>query len=211
MFSNISIKSKLLVGLIVIWAISASILLLLNFPVLYNYAIECFNLPEKSGISRHIMSDNFNNLVVYLQSPFVRHFNNLIAIDVYGRKHFSDVKNLMIFNNLLCTITSLLLCKVCIYLNKKRLYWIMYTDIKYAYYLITAIFVFCVIDFNDFFIFFHNIMFRNKDWIFDVKTNPIIKVFPSEYFIFCGAFIYAMISITMMVMYILSKRNLNKK
>lgn len=211
MLKNISIKARLFIILIIIWAISISILFLLNSSVLYSFAVKLFNLPVRSGISERIMVLNFDNLVQYLQSPYVHHFSNLISIDDQGRKHFADVKNIMILNDLISMLTTIVLVKAYRYFYKHRLYWILYTNIKYVYMVCTAFFVFCLIDFNDFFVFLHNILFRNKDWIFDVKSNPIIKVFPTEYFIFCGLFIYMILSLSLLVTYWWSKHNFKNR
>ena len=47
-----------------------------------------------------------------------------------------------------------------------------------------------MVDFEDFFIVFHEVLFRNDDWIFDPNLDPIINTLPSEYFLACfGIFV----------------------
>lgn len=39
-----------------------------------------------------------------------------------------------------------------------------------------------MLDFNDVFIIFHELLFQNRDWIFDPRQDPVINVLPDQYF-----------------------------
>jgi integral membrane protein (TIGR01906 family) len=40
-------------------------------------------------------------------------------------------------------------------------------------------------NFDRFFIVFHEMLFRNQDWLFDPATDPIINVLPEGFFMLC--------------------------
>lgn len=48
-----------------------------------------------------------------------------------------------------------------------------------------ALGIFLVTDFEDFFVKFHEMLFRNSDWMFDPETDPIILALPAEFFMAC--------------------------
>jgi len=41
------------------------------------------------------------------------------------------------------------------------------------------------INFDGFFVVFHEVLFRNSDWLFDPSKDPVINVLPEEFFTQC--------------------------
>ena len=49
-----------------------------------------------------------------------------------------------------------------------------------------------IVDFNDFFVIFHQLLFRNQDWLFDPRRDQIINLLPSYYFAICFGLFFAL-------------------
>lgn len=46
---------------------------------------------------------------------------------------------------------------------------------------------FALMNFDEFFISFHHLLFNNNDWLFNPTTDPIINVLTEEFFAGCFA------------------------
>ena len=42
-----------------------------------------------------------------------------------------------------------------------------------------------LVNFEQVFIAFHEVLFRNQDWIFDPNTDPVINMLPDTFFLEC--------------------------
>ena len=57
------------------------------------------------------------------------------------------------------------------------------------------------VDFNQAFILFHKIVFRNDYWIFDYRTDPVITILPEAFFMHCFFMIISIVIIISLCLY----------
>ena len=120
--------------------------------------------------------------------------NNVVRI------HFGDVRRLILLNNLFMVVMTPIVIKILIRLRKNRLLWLLKSAFRQIYGCFVFLFVFALIDFNDAFIFFHKILFRNNDWIFNEKKEPIIILFPDQYFMIGFTFIFIFVTLFYLIL-----------
>ncbi|WP_396121406.1 TIGR01906 family membrane protein [Apilactobacillus apisilvae] len=178
--------------LIIICVISAGIFIIINVPFLYRIIISFFDINFHTHKSVNILMNNYNNVITYLQSPFITNMQTSFLMNQNGFNHFRDVKNLILINNLVMFISLPISIKFYISFKRKKYRWIFIRPLKTLNYLILFFGLFILLDFNDFFIKFHQIFFRNNNWVFDAKSNPIILAFPDEYFLICTVLIFVL-------------------
>ncbi len=154
------------------------------------YYIGMEQISEETGYSVAEIKENYDALIDWC-SPFEKgdlSFPTLPASES-GISHFKEVK--VIFNLFFCFlfVTPLFLAGL-IDIQEKR---------KTFSYLFTAPIVMCVlpllvaiasaIDFNRIFVLFHEIVFRNDDWLFSYDEDPIIQFLPERFFMQCALII----------------------
>ena len=172
---------------IAIFTIGVSVLLVLNSQFIYHYAIDKYNLDIIGEISKDLLKNDFNTLIKYLQNPFIEklEFNNF-QMRINGEFHFFEVKQIFItiYIAIIGIVLFFILLLIINKFIKKKMY--IYNILNYGANTLICTIVFLLsailINFSDAFIIFHKIFFNNEYWIFDEKTDPIIKVLPEEVF-----------------------------
>ena len=137
--------------------------------------------------TKEMLIKDFNTLIKYLQNPFIEKlkFNNF-PMSINGEFHFYEVKRIFLFIYGI-TIFIALLFIVLFIVNRiigKKIYF--YKILNYGantlIFIIISFLSAIFIDFSKAFVVFHKIFFNNDYWIFDERTDPIIKVLPEEVF-----------------------------
>jgi integral membrane protein (TIGR01906 family) len=67
------------------------------------------------------------------------------------------------------------------------------------------------INFEQVFIFFHELLFRNRDWIFDPNSDPVINMLPDTFFLECFGLFFGLFLALNVMIYVLAKRSLDVK
>lgn len=194
--------------LFLLFFISLGLVLALYVRPFYYVGME--RISSESGYSVSEIKENYDALIDWCSS-FVSEelsFPTLPASES-GISHFHEVK--VIFNLFFAMlfITPCFLAGL-IYIQKKR---------KTYSYLIVSPIIACVlplilgiasaINFNRVFVLFHEIVFRNNDWIFSTVTDPIILFLPERFFLQCAMIIVATVllgSITLVSIYLVRRR-----
>ncbi|WP_294188207.1 TIGR01906 family membrane protein [uncultured Clostridium sp.] len=184
-FNNII---KVIYGIfIAILTIGISTIMALNSQFIYHYSINKYSLDKLGNISKEMLIKDFNTLIKYLQNPFIEKlkFNNF-PMSINGEFHFYEVKRIFLFIYGI-TIFIALLFIVLFIINRiigKKIYF--YKILNYGantlIFIIISFLSAIFIDFSKAFVVFHKIFFNNDYWIFDERTDPIIKVLPEEVF-----------------------------
>lgn len=184
-FNNII---KVIYGIfIAILTIGISTIMALNSQFIYHYSINKYSLDKLGNISKEMLIKDFNTLIKYLQNPFIEKlkFNNF-PMSINGEFHFYEVKRIFLFIYGI-TIFIALLFIVLFIVNRiigKKIYF--YKILNYGantlIFIIISFLSAIFIDFSKAFVVFHKIFFNNDYWIFDERTDPIIKVLPEEVF-----------------------------
>lgn len=179
-----------------IFIISFAIVLTVFFKPLYYSDINRLGIDITSGLSVDTIKKNYDILIHY-QSIFFQGSLNLpdFAMSNGGRIHFEEVK--LIFEIIqVVMIVSGISSLIFIYqqYQKKEFRFLKLTAIITI--IIPAIIAgLASIDFNRAFILFHQIIFRNDYWIFDVRYDPVISILPEQFFMHCFMMIIVVIFI----------------
>ena len=168
-----------------LFIISASVTITLNFRPLYYHDISSLKIEETSGFQRNVIKENYDNLIDYNQFFHSGKLKLTMPMSKEGRIHFAEVKRIFVFVELLCVITAIL----SVFLIKRQLSSHDLSFLKTAS-AITILLpsiagIFAAINWENTFILFHKIMFRNDYWLFDEVSDPVIKILPDEFFMHC--------------------------
>ena len=202
-FSNII---KVIYGiLIAFFTIGISTIIVLNSQFIYHYSIDKYGLDKVGNISKEMLINDFNTLIKYLQNPFIEKlkFNNF-SMSINGEFHFYEVKKIFLYIygiTILIALFFIVLLIIKKIMGKKiELYKMLNYGSNTLIFIIISLLSVMFIDFSKAFIIFHKIFFNNDYWIFDEKTDPIIKVLPEEVFMLYALAIIALV-IAVIVLY----------
>lgn len=181
--------ANLLLSIIyLLFFISFSVVLVLNFRPLYYYDIEALGIEEASGIPEEEIRQNYDVLISY-NSMF--HHEELdfptLAMSESGKIHFEEVKVLFVFVQYLCIFTFLAGAAGTIFkLRKKDAAFLKLAGILTP--AVPAVLgILIAANWENFFVTFHHIFFRNDYWLFDPVTDPVITILPDTFFLHCAA------------------------
>lgn len=193
--------------ILTLFIITLAITFTVFFKQLYYFDIDYLNIAEISGLSKDIIKNNYDILIQY-QSIFYRGTLNFkdFAMSTTGRIHFEEVKRIFDMIQLIC-LGSGLISLIMIYHNIKNK--------EYRYLRLTSIFSIVIpsilgflasLDFNQAFIIFHKLFFRNDYWIFDSRSDPIITILPEDFFMHCFIMIVVLIILMSIVCYFIYRK-----
>lgn len=189
-------KDVFLSIMLMIFIISFAVVFTVFFKQLYYFDINYLNIDLSSGMSIETIKENYNVLIDY-QSIFYQGALKLpdFVMSTSGRIHFQEVK--VIFETI--QITMIVSGLIVVPMVIKRLKEKEYRFFKLAGMLtivIPAMLGFVVaLDFDSAFVLFHKIVFRNDFWIFDYRSDPVIRILPETFFMHCFILIVAIVII----------------
>ncbi|WP_297133629.1 TIGR01906 family membrane protein [Terrisporobacter sp.] len=195
-----------------IFIISGSVILGLKFKSIYYKDISKLNISSLSGLSEDEIKLNYDYLIDYNLNNSVGEFKlPTIKYSKEGKIHFEEVRNIFQFIKKVFYISFVISLVIIIFNIKNRnIKFLKYSSIMTILLpIITAIPV--MINFNYFFIKFHQIVFSNDYWIFDPEVDPVINILPQEVFFHIGIFILIimlLISILLQIAYRLIKKKM---
>ncbi|KRM87014.1 TIGR01906 family membrane protein [Liquorilactobacillus vini] len=167
---------------LMVFFLSCCIVLTLNFTPIYYYFVYHYHLGAKVDLSNRQLITQYHQLLAYLNFPWVTDLKLKLKMSTDGLIHFQDVKKLVLINYLCLLISGWPAIKKLRQIQRLDSWWQLYLPSCYLLAAAAIILTFAVLDFSDFFIAFHQLLFRNQDWIFDPQTDPIIKVLPESFF-----------------------------
>lgn len=181
---TLSWRDRLIFTGTILWGLAVALLLtfLISIP-LFHLEIGWNQLDAVKGLSAGQLQQNYNHLMNYLLNPFLTHLNFPdFRSSGSGLEHFSEVKSMFL---LVIGLFFLLLPSLVLFLREhlpllfhRALAVVLIIPLFFG---ITAV----LLGFNDFFILFHELLFRNQDWVFNPATDPIINALPENFFAHC--------------------------
>lgn len=186
-------KRFVLPFLLMIFIITSSVTLTLNFRPLYYHDIEALKIEQTSGFSKKVIYKNYNELIDYNSIFHQKPLKLTMRMSEQGRIHFKEVKRIfsvLQFFMILSFIGSL-------YLGYQQFKRKDYTFFKTTS-IITIVFPLITggiiaMNWGKAFILFHKILFRNDYWLFDEYFDPVIKILPDAFFLHCALLIIFLI------------------
>lgn len=177
------LNAFLLSFLILLSLILFNAVVVLNSTFIFKIYMKVTSIPETLSIPLDKILFDYNNMINYLQNPFVKKlsFENF-TLSTFGEIHFFEVKRIFLFIYLFLFISFIFFI---ILIIKKRA--LIKSSLKYLVYSSSLFFgvlvVSFMIDFNYVFTLFHKLFFNNDYWIFNSVTDSIINVLPENFFL----------------------------
>lgn len=187
--------------------ISIGVIAAVNFRFIYYLDISNLNIEASSGLSREIIVENYDALIDY-NSPFYKgdlKFPTLPA-SPSGLQHFSEVKNIFISFYYIGILTLIAGIFIVIYKNKKRDFSYLRVSSVTVLVIPAIAAIACAVNFDQTFIIFHKIFFRNNYWLFDPVTDPVITILPDTFFLHALIVIIASVVLGSLTLFLFSRR-----
>ncbi|MCD7841131.1 MAG: TIGR01906 family membrane protein [Lachnospiraceae bacterium] len=182
--------SNLLLSLIgFLFLACLSVVLVLNLRCIYYFDIGYLNLESETGYTEEVIRENYDVLIDYnLLTGGVKEleFPDFPMSD-NAATHFKEVKRIFVAIQILCIVTGVLFL---VLLVRK----LMHKD--YGSLKLLSILTFLIpiglgicmfLNWDTFFVQFHELFFNNDYWLFDPVTDPVILILPDEFFYHCAA------------------------
>ncbi|KRM93731.1 TIGR01906 family protein [Lentilactobacillus senioris DSM 24302 = JCM 17472] len=187
--------------IVFLFIISLAIFVTINSVWLFRLSIPLFHLTDQTGLTTSQMMHEYLKMISYLQLPWQTslHFD-FFASSSQGLQHFKDVRSLVMVNNLVMLISGVASWLV---LNKlvqnKQLYNLL-NPLRILVTIIIGIAGIMLVNFDQAFIWFHQLFFRNDYWLFDPNRDEVINMLPDGFFALCFLLFGALVSIGILVL-----------
>lgn len=184
---------QLVLGVVLmLFFISFSVTVTLNFRPLYHWDMKAMNLSAVSGLTEEQILRNYDTLIDYnnIWGPDTLVFPDL-AMSESGRIHFEEVKRVFSVFEWMVPVTLVLgVAGIWCFHQKKQFLYLKYTALL-SILVPAAIGIAMAVSWDTVFVTFHKIVFRNNLWIFDARTDPVITILPDTFFLHCAILIIA--------------------
>lgn len=194
MAKRFSIIDLLLALSLVLFIISISVVITLNFRPLYYLDIDFLDIPASSGFAREVIKQNYDVLIDYnsIFGPDTLEFPTLPMSET-GRIHFEEVKVVFTLFEKLAIVTGILSVIGIVYrfFKKSRLYLLLAGILTVGIPALLGVLI--ALNWDSVFIMFHKIVFNNDYWIFDAELDPVITILPDAFFMHCAILILALV------------------
>lgn len=166
-----------------LFIISFAIVVAVFMPIIYHLDIHYLKIDQTTHLTKQQLQLNYQQLIHY-QSIFYQgplRMNDFI-ISHHSVIHFQEVKKILEIIQIICLgsgITSLIFVIYQCYHHEYRFFKL---TAMISIILPVSIGVLASIDFDDLFILFHKMAFKNQYWIFDPKIDPVINMLPEAFF-----------------------------
>lgn len=193
--------------LTMIWIICFAVTFTVFFKSLYYMDIHWLGIDHATSLSMAEIKHNYDVLIRY-QSIFYR--GDLVlpnfVMSESGIKHFKEVK--VIFDIVQGITMAGLVVIIPAFVKKYKERDFLY--FKYSSYITiglpSIVGLLASIDFSKAFVLFHQIVFRNNDWIFDERYDPVITILPEQFFMHCFILIILIVLLLSAVYFVVYKR-----
>jgi len=177
-----------------LWLVSGTIILTINATWLYWINALTQKLGPTVNLSLGRLMTNYYQLLAYLNFPWTsRLAMNDFTDSVGALRHFADVKALFMLNNVVFIVTSVVVFYFWRQLKRRQQLWRLVLPMQGALWVPPLVAAIMAVNFDQFFVFFHEVLFRNSDWLFDPLYDRIILVLPDTFFLQCFVLAFVII------------------
>ena len=174
-------RNKVIFGFSILWiiALSVTLTIFLAIPLFFG-EIFWYQLTDLVQMTVGKIGHNFLILMNYLINPLETKLSMPdFPSSASGLHHFAEVKNLF----MLVFFLTIILIPFIIRFMKENLSLVFHNALRVVMLFPLAIGVIAwLIGFDQFFVAFHEVLFRDNSWLFDPATDPIISVLPEQFF-----------------------------
>ena len=211
---NISLKYILLILsslLFILISISGMLFPLIKFDFIYQYNLSIYPIEERTSLS----IEKIKNTNIQIKDYFFSD-EEFLDIEIFNDKeihHMKDVKE--IINNLFLfgKISSLVLALITYFIiyNYKLHFYLIFKYSSIIFIILILLFsLLSLISFNQIFILFHEIAFRNDLWLLNINEDYLLMMFPESFFRDSAIFLLLSSLFVNFVMFYITKSLSNK-
>ncbi|KRM00540.1 TIGR01906 family membrane protein [Liquorilactobacillus satsumensis] len=193
-----------------LFLISFSIAITVNFVPLYHLFVVQMHLGQRAGMSDVKLLHEYQRVLDFLNYPWISELHSAFQMSYNGLQHFYDVKNLFMFNYLILLCSAPLSFFFFRKLRRLGQQWRLIVPFQFFILGVIGLTGMMLLNFNNFFIYFHELLFRNNDWVFDPKLDPIINVLPDTFFLACFGLFFTLLIIFLVLGIFWGKQSLRK-
>lgn len=187
--------------------VSLCVTLTINAFWLYHLDIYGLRIQETVALSPARLMQNYHQMLAYLELPWV---NDLTMRDFptsyTGMIHFEDVKHLFLLDHLVLLFSVGPAYGYLRQLKRRSEQWQLLRPVQVAAIVPVVLAACLAVNFNGFFITFHRVLFRNNDWLFDPRLDPVINALPDTFFLHCFILAFLLFEIGLGSLYWWGKR-----
>ncbi|BAP86003.1 integral membrane protein [Paucilactobacillus hokkaidonensis JCM 18461] len=188
-------------SMLVLFLISMAIFITLNLTPLMVF----LSHHGISGVTHQQIMADYWRLMRFLQLPGGSLHFNFVALSLSGRQHFIDVKSLFMLNEAVLVVSGIISVLTLRYKKKKHQLWHLILPLQGFITAVPIFFSILAINFNHFFIRFHQLVFSNQDWLFNPVTDPIINVLDETFFVHAVLVFVILLELEFIILYFVSK------
>lgn len=192
--------------------VSSAILITINSTWLYRIMIDKEQLLLMTTLSKSELMAQYRELLAYLNFPWIHTLQLAnFPMSESGMKHFVEVKHLFLVNSLVFLLTLIPTIWFVYHVVNTRTTWRFIRPMQVA--MAVPFVIACVMaaGFDRFFIVFHEVLFRNADWVFNPATDPIINVLPETFFLACFILFFICLECFFFCFYAIGRYSLRRK
>jgi len=191
--------------LITFIVLSISIDFTLVFKPLYYFDITNLSIASSSNLSKVDILKNYNYTINYVIENKSSVYNlPTLPSSPEAQIHFYEVKQLFVKMTIFLIISLVVVVAYGIFIKIKP------RVLKWSSILLLlssiGIIIPSLINFNDFFDFFHSVFFKNSYWEFDPVKDPIITILPEDFFLHCAILIISLWLLSSLVLALIYKK-----
>ncbi|MFL2677255.1 MAG: TIGR01906 family membrane protein [Dehalococcoidia bacterium] len=192
-------------------SISGMLFSLLKFEYIYQYNLSIYPIEERTSLS----IEKIKNTNIQIKDYFFSD-EEFLDIEIFNDKeihHMKDVKE--IINNLFLfgKISSLVLALITYFIiyNYKLHFYLIFKYSSIIFIILILLFsLLSLISFNQIFILFHEIAFRNDLWLLNINEDYLLMMFPESFFRDSAIFLLLSSLFVNFVMFYITKSLSNK-
>ncbi|MFD0897003.1 TIGR01906 family membrane protein [Loigolactobacillus binensis] len=178
---------------------------------LYRLDVHALKILKDVPMTVPRLMHNYHQMISYVLFPWVQHLQMSDFPSSYaGAQHFADVKQLVLVNNLVLLVTTPLSIYFLRQLRRQKLLWQLQRPVTVMAAIPFGLLLLLLANFQTFFTDFHQILFRNQDWLFDPATDPIIIVLPETFFMHCFILAIFLFEGCLLVAWLIGRHALNQ-
>ncbi|CAJ1228480.1 hypothetical protein LZ22198_MCBDPFMK_01623 [Levilactobacillus zymae] len=196
---------------VVLLLVSLSITLTINAVWLYRLDIGWLHISHDVHLSAAVLMHNYGQLLAYLELPWVTDLKmSNFPTSFTGMVHFEDVKRLFLIDHVVLLVSVAPAIGYLRQLARRAEQWRLLRPMQVAA-VVPVVLAGCMaINFNGFFIAFHQVLFRNNDWLFDPNLDPVITALPDTFFLHCFVLAFVLFELGVSLLYWWGRRAIKR-
>lgn len=189
-------------------AIAAAVVI--NLQPLYFFWAQHFHLGQSVGMSDGRVIAEYQKIINYLNVPG-QNLQLTLRLSQKGMEHFADVKHLVAIDYGIAFVGA---CWLLFLWRKNRqgpILWEFVPCLRMINSVFLVIAILAGLDFNFFFIIFHQLLFRNNYWVFDPRADQVIKILPEGFFGCSFLLAFLLVESAILVLIYFGKKQVKKE